>query len=166
MPSAKAFALTLFSLLCLAARADLWVTGYYPGWEQSGMPASSIDFSALTHIIHFSVVPNSDASLNSSANGISAANSSSIITNAHAAARKVLLCVGGASSQAGFQGATTSANRSAFISNLVSLMSNRGYDGLDIDWEPLDPSDANQYTNFVIGLRIALNAINPRPVLT
>jgi chitinase len=45
-------------------------------------------------------------------------------------------------------------------------MSNRGYDGLDIDWEPLDASDANQYTNLVIGLRTALNPINPRLLLT
>src|SRR5882724_9884064 len=166
MPSAKAFALILFSLLCLAARADLWVTGYYPGWEQSGMPASSIDFSALTHIIHFSVVPNSNATLDSTINGITSANSASIITNAHAAGRKVLLCVGGANSQAGFRGATTISNRSTFISNLVNLMSNRGYDGLDIDWEPLDASDANQYTNLVIGLRTALNALSSRLLLT
>src|SRR5258707_5169887 len=144
MRPAKAFVLTLLSLLCMAARADLWVTGYYPGWEQSGMPASSLDFGALTHIIHVPVVPSSNATLDSSVNGISAANSASIITNAHTAGRKVLLCVGGANSQAGFQGATTSANRAAFISTLVSLMSSRGYDGLDIDWESLDPSDANQ----------------------
>ncbi len=131
------------------------------------MPATSIDFGALTHIIHFSVVPNSNATLDTSVNGISAANSASIINNAHAAGRKVLLCVGGGDSQAGFQGATaTSTNRAAFISNLVSLMSTRGYDGLDIDWEPLDPSDANQYTNLVIGLRTALNAVIPRPLLT
>src|SRR5436190_18411441 len=158
MRSAKAFALMFFSFLRLSAHADLWVTGYYPGWEQASMPATSIDFGALTHIIHFSVVPNSNATLDSSDNGISAANSASIINNAHAAGRKVLLCVGGGDSQAGFQGATaTSTNRAAFISNLVSLMSTRGYDGLDIDWEPLDPSDANQYSNLVIGLRTALN---------
>ena len=52
----------------MAARADLWSAGYYPGWEQGAMPASTIDFNALTHIIHFSVVPNSNGTLNSSAN--------------------------------------------------------------------------------------------------
>src|SRR5437899_2930791 len=116
-------------LLHVAARADLWCTGYYPGWEQGAMPASSIDFAALTHIIHFSIVPNSDGTLNMSDNGLSAANSTDIISHAHTAGKKVIVCVGGAGSQSGFQGATSSTNRAAFISNLVSLMSARGYDG-------------------------------------
>src|SRR5262245_17238112 len=110
-------------LIACVARADLWCTGYYPGWEQGAMPASSIDFAALTHIIHFSLVPNSDGTLNSSANSLTAANSSDIISHAHAAGKKVLVCVGGAGSQAGFQGATSSVNRGAFITNLVNLIS-------------------------------------------
>src|SRR6476646_9461924 len=75
------------------AKADLWCTGYYPGWEQSAMPASAIDYSALTHIIHFSIVPNSDGTLNTSDNGLTAGNSANIVTNAHAAGRKVLVCI-------------------------------------------------------------------------
>jgi len=153
-------------LLPIALRADLWCTAYYPGWEQGAMPASGIDFTPITHVIHFSLVPNSDGTLNSSANSLTPANSMDILSHAHAAGKKVLVCVGGADSQTGFQGATSFANRAAFTTNLVNLMSARGYDGIDIDWEPLDPSDANQYTNFVNGLRIALNAINPRPLLT
>src|SRR5690242_4859172 len=75
-------------MLCLTflaasfARADLWCTGYYPGWEQGGMPASAIDFTALTHIIHFSAVPNSNGTLDTSINGLTAGNSANIITNA------------------------------------------------------------------------------------
>lgn len=130
------------------------------------MPASSLDFSALTHIIHFSLVPNSDGTLNSSDNGVTVANSSDIVSHAHGAGKKVLICVGGAGSQTGFQGATSAANRGTFITNLVNVVSARGYDGIDIDWEPLDPSDANQFTNFVNGLRVALNGMNPRPLLT
>jgi chitinase len=153
-------------LIPSVARADLWCTGYYPGWEQGSMPASSIDFAALTHIIHFSLVPNTDGTLNSSDNSVTTANSSDIVSHAHAAGKKVLICVGGAGSQSGFQGATSSTNRAAFITNLVNLMSARGYDGIDIDWEPLAPADANQFTNFVNGLRTALNPINPRALLT
>src|SRR5215475_5730856 len=109
------------------ARADLWCTGYYPGWEQGSMPASTIDFGALTHIIHFSVVPSTDGTLDTTANSVTAANSSDIVSHAHAAGKKVLICVGGAGSQTGFQGATSSTNRGAFIANLVNLMSARGY---------------------------------------
>jgi len=130
------------------------------------MPASTIDFVALTHIIHFSLVPNSDGSLDSTINVISLANSSDIVSRTHTAGRKVLICVGGASSQGGFQGATSAASRGTFITNLVTFMSARGYDGIDIDWEPLDSADANAYTNFINNLRAALDAITPRPLLT
>ena len=130
------------------------------------MSASNIDFTVVTHVIHFSLVPNSDGTLNSSANVVTPANSSDVVSRAHASGRKVLICVGGAGSQSGFQGATSAANRAAFISNLVNFMSARGYDGIDIDWEPLDASDAPQFTDFVNGLGTALNSITPRPLLT
>src|SRR6185437_5509744 len=91
----------------LVARANMWSTGYYPGWEQGAMPATNIDFAALSHVIHFSLVPNSDGTLNSSDNSITTANSADIILHAHAAGTKVLICVGGASTETLFQGATS-----------------------------------------------------------
>ena len=95
--------------MVLSLQAAIWQTGYYPGWEQSSMPASNIDFTALTHVIHFSVVPNSDGSLNYTANGISTANSSDIISRAHGARVPVLICVGGAGSEGAFQSACAPA---------------------------------------------------------
>src|SRR5262252_6109978 len=90
---------------CFSAGAQLWCTAYYPGWEQGGMPPSAIDFSVVTHVIQFSVVPNS----------------SNLVRQTHLAGRKALICVGGADSQAGFQGASSPANHGAFITNLVSF---------------------------------------------
>ena len=100
--------------LCLffsVAHADLWSTGYYPGWEQGSLPASNIDFTALTHVIHFSVIPNTDGTLNSSDNGVTLANSTDIVARAHAAGKPVLICVGGASSESDFQAATSNSTR-------------------------------------------------------
>jgi chitinase len=145
-------------------RADIWCAAYYPGYNQGILPASNIDFTAVTHIIHFSLVPNADGTVDSSANGLTTTRSSDLISRAHAAGRKALVCVGGANTS--FQSATSNNNVHAFISNLTNFMVLRGYDGLDVDWEPLDGSDAGQYTNFVSGLRTALNAITPRPLLT
>jgi chitinase len=155
--------------LCLfssAARADLWRTAYYPGWEQSYMPASSIDFTALSHIIHFSVVPNADGTLNSSPNSVTVANSADITSQAHAAGTKVLICVGGADSEVAFQAATSAANLPTFINNITNFMATRGYDGVDFDWEPFPSSDAQQYTNMVTGLRTALNGFAQPKLLT
>ena len=81
-------------------------------------------------------------------------------------ARKALVCVGGANSETGFQGATTSANLPTFIKNLTNFVSTYGYDGVDVDWEPLPASDANQYTNLVNGLRSALNGFSQHKLLT
>jgi chitinase len=154
-----------WGLCCLVARANMWSTGYYPGWEQGGMPASSIDFTALSHVIHFSVVPNTDGTLNSSDNTISSANSSDIISHAHAAGVKVLICVGGASTETFFQGATSN-HLAAFINNLTNFMASRGYDGIDVDWEPLPASDSHVYTNLVNGLRSALDLFPQHKLLT
>ncbi len=130
------------------------------------MPASNIDFTALTHIIHFSLVPNANGTLNSTDNGITNGNSVDIVSRAHAAGVKVLICVGGADSEGGFQGATASANLPAFITNLTNFMASRGYDGIDIDWEPLLAADFQQYTNLVTGLRSALNVFSEYKLLT
>src|ERR1039458_9000760 len=127
---------------------------------------ANIDFTALTHIIHFSVGPNSNGSLNTSLDGITPAYSADLVTRAHAAGRKVLFCVGGASSETGFQGATTSANLATFILSLTNFTAAYGYDGVDVDWEPLPASDFGQYTNLITRLRAALNGFSQHKLLT
>jgi chitinase len=155
--------LCLFSFV---ASADLWSTGYYPGWEQGALPASNIDFTALTHVIHFSVIPNADGTLNSSANDVTLANSTDIVAQAHSAGKPVLICVGGAGSESDFQAATSNNTLAVFISSLTNFMATRGYDGVDLDWEPLTAADAGQFTNLVNGLRSALNAFPRHALLT
>jgi chitinase len=162
---------TLFSGPSVHAQSTPWVTAYYAGWMQGWsnnghLPAQNIDYSALTHIIHFSLTPNTDGTLNSDANSITPTNSAELVSRAHAAGRKVIISIGGWASDTGFRGATSASNRSRFISNLVSFMTTRGYDGIDIDWERLEATDGPQYTAFIRELRTALNALSPRPLLT
>ncbi|MCX6921631.1 MAG: glycoside hydrolase family 18 protein, partial [Verrucomicrobia bacterium] len=135
-------------------------------YRQSYLTPSNVDFSAVTHIIHFSVMPNADGTLNTGANGLTPSYSTNLVARAHAAGRKALVCVGGAGSQAGFAGATTPANLATFISNLTNFVATYRYDGVDLDWEPLDVSDSAQFTNLVNALRLALNSFTPRPLLT
>jgi chitinase len=80
---------------------------------------------------------------------------------------KVLICVGGENSADGFRGACRDANRSRLVSNLVSFVRSRKYDGVDLDWEPLEQTDAGQFTSLVNDLHAALSGIiTPRPLLT
>jgi len=158
--------LAFSSLGAVPCRGGLWTTAYYPGYRQTYLPPSAVDFDALSHVIHFSLVPNTDGSLDPSANGITAARSSDLLARAHAAGKRVLICVGGADSQAGFRGATTSANLAGFVSNLVSFVAARGYDGVDVDWEPLEAADATQFTGLVSALRSGLKAQSPQSLLS
>jgi len=163
------FAVLLVGLLGTAGRevqAGLWNSAYYAGWMQDYLPAQQVDFTAMTHVIHFAVVPRIDGSLDSDTNTVTLANSTDVVARAHAAGVKVLISVGGEDSAQGFRGATTAANRPRFVTNLVKFVTSRGYDGVDVDWEPLDAADVGPYSNLVNELRLALNAISPRPLLT
>lgn len=158
-----------FEQLC--AQSTPWVTAYYAGWTQGWynngvLPAELIDYSAVTHIIHFGLVPRSDGSVNSDANSVVRSNSDALIPLARAAGKKVLICVGGWGTDREFRNATGLLTRSRFIDNLIAFMQDRGYDGIDIDWEPLSFSDLVQYTVFITELRARLDNITPRPLLT
>jgi len=165
----KALVLFLSGVVCLftcVARASLWCTGYYPGYEQGSMPASNIDFTALTHIIHFAVIPNTNGTLNSSELSVTLNNSTDIVTRAHAAGKPVLICVGGASTEGDFQWVYSNGVSSTFINNLTNFMATRNYDGIDIDWEPVTVADAPQFTNLVYHLRSDLNNFSQHKLLT
>ncbi|MGH2568586.1 MAG: glycoside hydrolase family 18 protein, partial [Bacteroidota bacterium] len=165
-----AFVFCLFILFGNALKAQ-WATAYYAGWMQGWsnngyLPAQNIDYSAVTHIIHFSLVPRADGTFNSDANSITPTNSAELLKYAHAAGRKVIVSVGGWNTDVAFRGATSSSTLNTFVNNLVNFMKSRGYDGIDIDWEILQSSDAAQYQNFIRVLRTELNKISPRPLLT
>ncbi len=164
----------LFSLLLCGSTltaSEPWVTAYYAGWMQGNqwsfhLRPKDIDFDAVTHIIHFSLGPNPDGTLNDEGNGITAENSADIVAAAHNAGKKVLICVGGWNSERGFAGATQKGTRERFIMNLLSFVKNRGYDGIDMDWEPLSRENVGQYGAFLEDLRKAMRAVNPGLLLT
>ncbi len=160
-----------FVFTSLHAQSKMWVSAYYAGWMQGQnndgyLPAQDIDYSAVTQIIHFALVPNSDGTLDYSSNSITPANSAALVADAHAAGVKALICVGGWNSESAFMGATSPTNLTTFVSNLINFIKSRGYDGIDIDWEPISSGDLVQYTAFITALRTALNLISPRPLLT
>ena len=49
--------------------------------------------------------------------------------------------IGGADSADGFRQATASSTLEAFLTHLLALLREAGYDGIDIDWEPLEVAD-------------------------
>ena len=143
----------------------VWVMGYHVGYQSTLYPTANVDFAALSHVIIGPVTPNADGTVNVSFDITDVEGpiwATAVAAAAHSANRKALLMVGGAGSIDGWRGAASVANRSTFVTNLVELADNIGADGLDLDWEPLDPGD---YANFT-ALARALRASNSSMLLT
>ena len=121
------------------AASKLWSMGYYASWDAASYPISEIEWSGLTHIAMAFYTPNSDGSLSLMGGGASL--EKNLVAAAHQNGVKAVASIGGADSQADFKAATASGTVAAFASNLVALLTSSGYDGIDIDWEPMDKAD-------------------------
>ena len=145
-----------------------WVTAYYPVWEQqSNLPPDQIDYTAFTNLVQFVLTPTAAGALDFSApTAVTPQISAPVIVLAHAAGDKVLICVGGSGSGQAFSQAITDANRSTLVSNLVQFVLARGYDGIDIDMEPINDSDTKNFEEFITQLRAALTSADPKLLLT
>jgi GH18 family chitinase/fibronectin type 3 domain-containing protein len=168
-------ALTLTGLIPAHAQESHWLTGYYAIYDQNGvMTPEQVDMTKLTHIVYWGVEPTSTGGLNTT-KYVSAATFASgatiIVANAHAAGAKALIGIGGDEangySQA-FNQATTPANLPTFVANIVSLMQQYGFDGVDINWEQIGAytGDNTQFPAFIGALRTKLNSLTPVPLLT
>jgi chitinase len=140
-----------------AARGS-WATSANGGFYA----VSSIDWDGLTHVAAAFYIPdgkggwvpgNFDATL-----------AAPLIAAAHAHGKKAIASIGGAGSGPAFEGSTSAANMSLFLTNLQDLLSS-GYDGLDIDWEGgnLTPAMDQALETSLIG---SLRTKNPTAILT
>jgi GH18 family chitinase len=122
----------------------------------------------VTHIMHFNVYPNSTGGIANDCDdcSMSATCSYGVISRAHAAGKKVLFTVGGWMTDTDFYNSTSDTYRATFIHTLMNFLRTRGYDGIDIDWEPLQDSQIDRYETFINQLYDSLGTINPRPMLT
>ncbi len=159
------------ALLSATAGAKPWVAAYYAGWQLAHgsdgyLPSSVVDYSCVTHVMLFSLVPRADGSLDSSSNFLLASGSAAVIRAAHAAGAKVLVSVGGWGSESGFLSASGASVLSTFVANLVGIVTRSGLDGIDLDWEPLGGGDATNFGNLAAALRSALQAVSPDLLLT
>lgn len=135
------------------------VVAYLPIWaKNAGYTPQMIDFSAVNVVAHFSVVPRADGTIEIPNWGPFP--DPGLIATAHAAGAKVVLVVGGdhaASTTAFSSMAASSGTRALFIQNLLSLVNQQGYDGVDLDWEfPATSADRSNFTKLVAELRQAL----------
>jgi chitinase len=136
------------------------VVGYFPLWLHNlGYTEKEIDFSVVTTIAHFSVVPRADGSIEIPDWGPFP--DTALVGAAHRAGATVVLVVGGdhAAATAGFAGMAASPDaRRTFSENLVALVTRYGYDGVDLDWEYPKAAEKASVTALVAELRAAIGA--------
>ena len=130
----------------------------YGFWSKSQKPpyaAAQIPYGKLTHINHAGVNLDSDGTLSVPDGFLEPA----LLTKAQEAGVKVLLLLGGG----GFPALATPGVLDLAVGNLWTFVSEKGYDGVDIDWE--FPSTAQDRKTF-LALMTALREVFPRPTYT
>lgn len=138
----------------------VWVMGYYIGYQKGLQPPDKIDYSTMTHIMVGAVLPNPDGSLNTSFytdNGLAWAQET--VNRAHAAGIKAILMLGGQYADQGFEATNNPAIRATFVANVKQLVEDMGFDGVDIDWEPIRAA----YRPALLALMQALQAPDALP---
>lgn len=121
-----------------------WVSAYYVGYQRDMLPAAAIDWSTLTHLVvgRITPTPGGDVTTTFDIDAVQGPQMArDLAQRAHAAGRKAILMLGGAGEHAGFVGAASPQNRAAFVGNLLQSIDDFGYDGVDVDWEPIQPAD-------------------------
>ncbi len=122
-----------------------WLMVYYPSWDRTRLTPQDIDWQHMTHIAFGPVTPNRDGSIDTrfdmrEREGRDLAREVSRLAKRNNAT-PMLFVGGGAEGRDGWVGATTPANVDRFARNVVAAMDDLGYEGIDIDWEPLLPED-------------------------
>ena len=137
--------------------------GYYASWQPDQYPVAAIEWSGLTHIAIAFYTPDSSGGL--SLMGGNPQLAQSIVTAAHQHGVKAIASLGGADSASSFQVATAAGTIATFVNNLVALMQSVGYDGLDVDWEPLEKAAEPVAIDLAKRIRAAApNAIMTIPI--
>jgi len=162
-----------------------WVTVYLASWEHNaGTPytnwgsitVSDIDFAGITHLIYFAMNVGPDGRPGESLDPKDRYNFTTdrfldIIPVAHEHGVEILFSIGGAGNYNGFSQAIRSyQSRAELIKTIRMLILEYGFDGVDLDMEPIRDDDRENYQRFVEELSSELNQIlttrGNRPLLT
>jgi chitinase len=145
-----------------------WVSAYYlAGDADNGrLPPSKIDFSAFSHLMVAGLSIQADGTINPLKCGITQAESKLAVTAAHAAGVKAIVLVGGDTNGSIVQSALSAEHRATLARSLVQFAITYGYDGIDIDFEPIDDTNVPDFEKFIPELRANMMAADPRLLLT
>lgn len=141
---------------------NLWMTGYLPAYRHNGREIAWLekgDYAMLTHLTHAAAMPLPDGNLDTDTNSIQTASRRRAVQVAHAQGRPILLTLLG--NYSSFSSAIAPYNQKTFINNILNILDADGYDGVDIDMEPITPDaslDNTDFKLFIYNLHQALQS--------
>lgn len=154
----------------LTVARERWVTAYLASWNHyappggnwGNLPTEAIDWDAVSHISYFALSVNSDGSLSPILewHNMSPSRINAIISAAHAHDVPVLLAVGGWGNHADFSAALEPVVRTLLVQNLINILITWGFDGIDLDMEPIASDDVENYEAFVRLLHTELELLS------
>jgi chitinase len=137
-----------------------WSMGYYAAWLSSMYPISEIEWAGLTHVAVAFYLPQTNGTLRILGNNPQLA--ANLVNAAKTKGVKTIASIGGSDTAPGYRQATSSGTIDSFVNNLVTIMDTVGYDGFDIDWEPLETTDQPSVINLINKIR----AVRPTAIIT
>lgn len=148
---------------------DIWVSAYLasynhfvpPGGNWGNMPTEAIDWNAFTHLFYFAFNVQADGSLSEVApyQNMNPDRLTSIVKAAHAAGKPILFTIGGWGNHDQFAEAITPGKRPVLIRNLIQTLKTWQFDGIDLDLEPIEDADLENYENFIEELHRELQSL-------
>jgi GH18 family chitinase len=147
----------LLILILSTLQAQDRVVAYVPNWIDLPAFAPTIDYAKVTHLNVAFENPTNDRGDLSFNRGDKA-----LLAKAHAHGVPVLVSIGGGSASSDqtllkrYAALLGNAKRKAFVAKLADYVTNRGFDGLDVDLE--GPSIGPNYGAFIADLAPALKA--------
>ncbi|WP_157939507.1 glycoside hydrolase family 18 protein [Gracilimonas amylolytica] len=152
---------------------DIWVSAYLASWNHyvegttngktwGHLETNDIDWDAFTHLFYFNIYPDSGASLTPIIDyeNVNPDRVRSIIQVAHQHSKPVLITIGGYNTRGNFLEAISAENRPQFIDNITGLINEWGFDGVDIDMQPLEAEDSDSIYTFITELSAAVKNIS------
>lgn len=122
------------------AQASPWITGYLPTYRQAANGAITFmtpeDYGKVTLINHVGLMVNADGSFDWSSNSVTTTKMAAAVAAAHSNNVPINLTIAGWYDNY-YPAISTAAGRTSIINNLMALFDTYGYDGIDMDFEPV-----------------------------